>query len=289
MPEEVVEQKPPETPPETPAEPLDERGVPYKNRVAELERKLQEEKDEKLRYMQVLGQQRTQQPQPQPSYQQTASNADDELFNDPEYLQVEAGMTEDSKRFVRTGLKRIGERIAERVAERVGYKFLSNAQVQNDLSADVEIQKEAQAQYQALFTNPLWARADDVLKQQQAVTAAKAVVNARRLAAAQKTQADKQNFDANRDMAGAANLPRTGGGQPQPTGDEKKKFIESFIANEENIATFRHMDRHFDPNTELGKKRLLETAEEAWLGRGGQFWGGKTKAAINALKEQLNG
>src|SRR3990167_4985837 len=58
-------------PPEPPAEPLDESGVPYKNRVAEWQRKAQEAETRAQQlaqvneqYMAALGQQRAAQPAP---------------------------------------------------------------------------------------------------------------------------------------------------------------------------------------------------------------------------------
>jgi len=272
MPEEpnapVVETPPPETPPAIDA--VDESGVPYKNRAAEFERKFKEQEELNRQYQIALGAQQRQQAPVAPV---AVSDDLDEL---------EKQFDEPTRKYIDRKIRKV----AAEVAEQTGYKFVSQAGVQNELQSDPEIMQEAQRQYQALATNPLWRSADDVLKQEKAVDAAKAVVFARRAAKGKETQTEEARVAAERALANGASLPGTRGAPPQqPT--NREEAIKAFMANPEKQAMFEKMSG-VDPNTEAGKRRFRRAAEIDFDTHPSEYWGGKTRVAINVMQEEGN-
>ncbi len=270
---------PPNPPP--PQEALDESGVPWKNRVAEWERKAKEQEALNEQYRIALG---AQQPRQAPSAPVVLD--DDELFNDQEYLAVEQGFTPDVQKLIRTGLKRIGGRIADRAAKRTGYEFVSQAGVQNEMQ-DSEVAQEARQQYAALANNPLWSQVPDVLKQEHAVAMAGKIVNARRVSKGQTTQTEEARVAAERALAGGASLPNSRGGAPPAQPKSREEYVKQFISDPQNIADFRTAyGRALDPNSEKGQKAFREAAEIAYdVGPKG-MWGGKTAVATRILEEE---
>lgn len=261
------------SPPEPPAPPqdaLDPDGVPWKNRVSEWQRKAQEAEALVENYKVALGAQ-TQQRQTAPPAP-VPDNLDE----------LEKQFDEPTRRYIDQKIRRV----AQEVAEQTGYKFVSQAGVQNELQADPEIAQEAQKQYQALATNPLWARADDVLKQEHAVTAAKAVVNARRMSKGRETQTEEARREAERALANGASLPGTRGASP-PQPKTKEEYIKTFMADAQNVADFRTAyGRKLDPFSAEGQKAFREAAEIAYdVGPKG-MWGGKTAVATRILEEE---
>lgn len=272
MPDEpvVAVETPPVAPPPEPAVALDPTGVPWENRVAEWKRKAETEAGLNEQYKVALGQLQQQRQVTPPA---PVTDDLDELgkqFDEP------------TKKYV-TGLI---QREARKIAEETGYKFVSQAAVQNELQADPEIMAEARSQYAALNTNPLWARADDVLKQEHAVAAAKNVVLGRRNGKATQTQTKEAQFAAERGMAAAAGVPRTAGSPPPPE-TSKEQFVKDFMADPESRDAFSMAyGRHLNPDSPEGQKAFKEAAEIAYNeGRGGGFWGGKARVAINILGE----
>lgn len=275
MPDETVVQTTETPPPETPPTPeaTDSNGVPWKNRVAEWERKAKEAEALNEQYKVALGQltqQRQAAPNPAP------------VTDDLEELGKQ--FDEPTKKFV-VGMI---QREARKIAEETGYKFVSQANVQTELQADPEILKEAQSQYAALATNPLWRNADDVLKQEKAVDAAKAVVLARRMAAGKQTQTEQARQQAERELAAGGNLPGTRG-SPTQQPKSKEEYIKTFMADQQNIADFRTAyGRRLDPFSPEGQKAFREAAEIAYNTGPAGMWGGKSAVAMRVLREEEN-
>ena len=152
-------------------EALDPRGVPYKNTVAELERKLNEAAAINQQYQTVLGErQAQQQTQPQPVAQPVKTGDDDIL-----------GQYSDQDR---KAIEIIARKVANEAAEQTGYRFMQQATLQNDLADNTELMEEARKQYGLFKQNQYWAKQDDLLIQDRAVAEAKNVLLAKKSAAA---------------------------------------------------------------------------------------------------------
>jgi len=221
----------------TVTEAVDERGVPYKNLVAELERKLGEAAEQNTKYQQALGYyaQQYQAPAPQPA---------------PVAEDVEARFDEPTKKFV--------TQVAAREAKRIAYELVTQANAQQNIGNDQEIQQEATRWYQALKVNPLYSTDSDIKVWDRAVAEARVSVLGRRMEAASKATAAATV----RDAAAATQLPPTRGNN-EPSATDRDKFIAEFIKDDENRRMVRKLDR-VDPDSEEGQRLLKETAELNW-------------------------
>lgn len=249
---------PVEDAPQPEAESLDDRGVPLKNRIAELERKLGEKDSTLQQYQQLLGQFATQAKPP----------VDTATASDP----LESQFDETTRKYVEA----VAERKARKIAEETGYKMMSQAVRQTTLSEDSELLKEAQSQYQQLKSNPIWSNADDNLIQEHAVAQAKSVVTERRRV---NPAAPGQPVPRN----SRPSLPRTGpiNYDTAPVVNEKEKYINDFIKQPEYRSLIRKgLTEHgrLDPDSPLGQKVLKELAEDEWT-NGSRLTGSVAMAA----------
>ena len=158
---------PPEPIPAPPPESLDDRGVPWKNTVAELNRKLAESEsarqqvtDLNQQYQVALGQQKN----PAPAAPAPTSDLS-EKFDDvtTQYIQQEA------------------RKIANEEATKVAYGMARGAELAKVLE-DPDIRTEAVSEYNALKANPMYVGKDDMELQYLATNSARATVAERRLA-----------------------------------------------------------------------------------------------------------
>ena len=156
----VVEPTLPPEPTPPPPEPLDDRGVPYKNTVAELNRKLAESEsarqqvaDLNQQYQVALGQKKSTEPAP--------TNDLSDKFDD-------------------ATLKMVDER-AEQKARTIAYEMARGAELAKVLE-DPDIRTEAVSEYNALKANPMYVGKDDMELQYLATNSARATVAERRLA-----------------------------------------------------------------------------------------------------------
>ncbi|KKL61164.1 hypothetical protein LCGC14_2198020, partial [marine sediment metagenome] len=108
-----------------PAEPLDARGVPYKNTVAELERKLSEAAAINQQYQTVLGERQAQQ-QAQAVATPVKPSGDDDVL---------AQYSDQDKQAIRI----LAKQVANEAAEQTGYRFMQQATLQNDLADNTEL------------------------------------------------------------------------------------------------------------------------------------------------------
>lgn len=225
--------EPPAFPP-VPPEPLDERGVPYKNRIAEYERKLSEQQALNQQYQQVLGQYM----QPQPAA--PAAKPDVRQKFDAETLE-----------FVRS--------VADEIAEQKARQFILRQQVQEQL-ADVDVVNEARPIYARLRTGA-WATMPDELVQERALSEARLNLELKRAKAAQTAQTQQQMSQANRAPAAAASLPPTMGGTATPTQDTQ--FVRDFLASPERRKQFRQFYPQLDLNSAEGQQKFRKIALNA--------------------------
>lgn len=225
------------TPPVVPTEPLDDRGVPLKNRIAELERKLQEAvtntqtvSQQNEQYQRELGRLLTTQQQPQQA---------------PDVL---AQFDEPSKQMV--------EKIAQQVAERVAYSFVNRAQVNQELNSNQEIRKLAEQHFQTMQQNPYYARQSREALEEIAVLKAKVDYQA--------LQAKASSGQPGTPPANNTGLPSTGD-NPQPTSNDKDKYIREYIADPVNRKMLQQMWK-INPDSPEGQAKLRSVAETAWGG-----------------------
>ena len=152
-----------------PVEPLDARGVPYKNTVAELERKLSESASLNQQYQTVLGERQAQQ-QAQAVAAPVKPSGDDDVLSQ---------YSDQDKQAIRI----LAKQVAKEEAEQTGYRFMQQATLQNDLADNTELMEEARKQYGLFKQNQYWAKQDDLLIQDRAVAEAKNVLLAKKSAA----------------------------------------------------------------------------------------------------------
>ncbi len=229
-------------------EALDPRGVPYKNTVAELERKLKEQGELNTQYQTVLGQyQAQQQTQPQPVAQPVKTGDDDIL-----------GQYSDQDR---KAIELIARKVANEAAEQTGYRFMQQATVQNDLADNTELMEEARKQYGLFKQNQYWAKQDDLLIQDRAVAEAKNVLLAKKSAAANQQAVT----DANRAAAQGATLPNTSGQSAVvETKEDREAWINKWQQQWENVAMMKKFHRGVEQGSPEWLKLFREYAEEAW-------------------------
>ena len=232
----VPPQDPPPAPPPETIEAVDERGVPYKNVAAEMQRKLQEVEQQKQALLDAI--QASRQPVP----------ADPPKTGIQEILKQYK--PEDQAALMGLFNEAVAE--AERRARTVGYTMMTEVGVQTELQKDPEVLKEAQAAYQRLKAHPAFSGSSDLQLQYTALQEAKAAVAARR--------------PAGGGLPPPVNLPgNRGGGAPPPSGDPKEKFVKDWMADSENRAVFQSMYRgKFTLESEAGQKALKEAAEIAY-------------------------
>lgn len=254
---------PPETPPAEEA--LDPTGVPWKNRVAEAQRKAEEAEarrqevaQENERYRQELGRVRTQ-PQPPAEAARTAKTLDE----------MEGTFDAPTRQYLQE-LRKHFETVAKQTAEQTGYGLMTDVSHTTVLQQDAELLEETKRQMALLNNNPLWVNADDRLKRDRAIEGAKAVLNAKRAA---KPPAPT--------TPPPGNLPPTHRGAPQPTPDDKQAFLAEWKAEPENVKMFNMFYRGTDINSPEGQKLYNTVAEEAW---NGTIFTGAVATAAKALK-----
>jgi hypothetical protein len=232
-----------------PAEPLDARGIPFKNTVAELERKLKEKEELNTQYQTVLGQYQAQQQQAQTQTQavtQPAKTGDDDILG--QYSEQD-----------RKAIEIIAARVARTEAEKTGYRFVQQAAHQNALADNTELMEEARKQYSAFKQNQVWAQVDDILVQDRAIAEAEKVLLAKKNVAASQQAVT----DANRQGAAGANLPNTSG-QSVETPEDKEAWVKKWMQQWENISMFKKFERGVDINSPEGQKLFKGYADEAW-------------------------
>ena len=231
----------------TPAEPVDARGVPFKNTVAELERKLNEAAAINAQYQTVLGErQAQQQAQAQPAPVKTV---DDDVLN--QYSDQD-----------RKAIEIIARKVANEAAEQTGYRFMQQATLQNDLADNTELMEEARKQYGLFKQNQYWAKQDDLLIQDRAVAEAKNVLLAKKSVTANQQAVT----DANRAAAQGATLPNTSGQSAVvETKEDREAWINKWKEQWENIAMMKKFHRGVEQNSPEWIKLFQEYAEEAWL------------------------
>ena len=137
-----------------PIEPVDENGVPWKNRVAEWQRKTEEAEarakenaDLVAQYKVVLGQQRT---NPPPTERAAINRSLDEMEKTfpPE--------TQEYLRALRTWV----QEEAKKTSEQTGYGLMTDVSHTTALQQDAELLEETKRQMAMLNNHPLWAAAD---------------------------------------------------------------------------------------------------------------------------------
>lgn len=238
----VVETPPASVTPEPPIppEPVDEAGVPYKNRLAEMNRKLEEERQRNIQYQIALGQQHAP-AQPPP----TQRRRPQEMF-DEETL---------------TGINLLVEQKANEIMQK--------AQISQQLN-DPELNNIAQQEYAILASNSIYADWPDIAKQNLAVTRAEnKLLRTRQQATAQQTSQQALAAAAQAQASGAS-LPGTGGGGPQPA-DDKARFIKKFMEDPYQKQNFQSMYRGIDINSKEAQERMQRVAETAWKSRNNFF------------------
>ena len=221
-----------------PPEPLDERGVPYKNRVAEYERKLSEAAERQEKYENLLGQMAAQQRQAAPP-----SPAPQTLFDD------------ETQRFV--------DERSRKIAQEVAYAMLSRAQLVQEAN-DPEIQKEAKAEFQAISQNPAYATWTQDQREVLAVKNAKIAVLGKRLEAGKQQGTQQALQDAAAAQAAGATLPGTSLAD-KSKGQDKETYIKAFVADPDERNRVRKMYK-LDPDSQQGQEKLRRVAEFAWRG-----------------------
>lgn len=253
MPEPEVTPTPtpqPATPtPPSPAPPpdaVDEHGVPWKNRVAEAQRKLQEQIDLNTQYQQALGRfQQTAQPQTTPTQGKYTYELNGEKY------ELDAPTA------------KIVEKIAEEVANRTAHSFVGRAQMQQEAS-DPEILNEARTIYQnEVLQSPFMAQWNDDARQGWAIKEAQVrVLNRKSQAASQQSSSQALQAAASA-QAQAASLPSTQAGGSSNT--DKETYIRNFIADPASRAYLKSM-HELDPDSPEGQEKLKVVAEYAWKG-----------------------
>ena len=204
------------TPPPEPApvvEPLDDRGVPYKNTVAELNRKLAESEsarqqvtDLNQQYQVALGQQKPAEPATSPS-------------------------SDLSDKFDDATLKMVDER-AEQKARTIAYEMARGAELAKVLE-DPDIRAEAVNEYNALKAHPMYVGKDDMELQYLATNSARATVAERRLANPPDPNAPPPVEPASRTAASVpATRPST---VPDNTADDPDRDFKTFWSDPERL------------------------------------------------------
>jgi len=236
---------PPETPPPPPpADAVDESGVPWKNRLAELGRKLDEERRLNQQYQQVLGQR---QAPAQPPAQPGKKNWE-EVF-DPTSL---------------AAVREMATEIANQEAKKVAFSMLARARVNQDIGEDPKLRELAQGEYAALTSDPYYSQHATEILEELAVSRARNKLSAQQHQAqtAQNQQAAVQA--ANQSLLGASTLPGTQRTEPG-TGQGKDDYIKKFMADPDQHKFLKSMYQ-LDPLSPEGQKKLREVAEQGWKG-----------------------
>ncbi|MDP2734712.1 MAG: hypothetical protein Q8P12_00735 [bacterium] len=258
----------PEAPPEPqpPSEALDETGVPYKNRVAELQRRLEAEQGLNQRYQQALGQERR--PQAPPPATQSGAY----------FLEVNGQKHEFDAASVA-----LVRKLAEEIADQKANSIVGRAQLSNEVS-DTEVRAEAENIYRnEVLSNQFYASWNDDAKQAIAIKEARARVFQKRYEAAKKGTLSKAQAEAAQVQAAGASLPGTSG-TASPSQTSKEQYIKEFIKENQTdpgkVKIFRSFYQGLDPLSAEGIEKLKRSAEMAY---GGLEFGGKTGAAIEHL------
>jgi len=214
---------------------LDATGVPYKNRIAEYERKLAEAAQLNQQYQQVLGQ-----------------------YSQPLAVQ----RPDPASKFDAETIAFVREE-ARKIAAETGHKMMTRMDAQEQLR-DPELFAEADKVFRTLKSNPLWSTVDEVLLTQHAVESAKATLNARKLQAATQNAGNAALTAANRAQAPVGGLPPTTGGGPIPTQDSQ--FVRDFMSNPESRGMFKKMFPQLSLDSPEGQAKLrkIATREEGY-------------------------
>lgn len=222
-----------------PVEPVDESGVPFKNRIAELTRKLGEEAQERQRveaqnllYQQQLGQYVAQ--------QRPVTPATDDL---------EGKFDEETRKFV--------AKVARQQAEEVGYSLIGRARTQQDISNDT-IRQLAQAEFAALGNDPYYAAMPEQAREVIAVERAKYKYLEQTSKTTSQQNAQTVVNDANRAMAGAGNLPSTQGNETVLS--DRETSIKRWMDNPVNKDFFKRF-HGIDADSAEGKILYRKDAE----------------------------
>jgi hypothetical protein len=270
MADEIPATVPTETPPPpSPADAVDESGVPWKNRLAELGRKLDVERREleaqrqlNLQYQQVLGQRQGQPPAPVPTEKKNWS----EVF-DPDAL---AAVKE----------------LATEQARQVAFSMLARARVNQEIGEDPKVRELAQQQYAALVADPYYGQHSVEILEELAVARARNLLTdqQRKATTAQNQQTAVQQ--ANQSLLGATSLPsttRTDGSTPSQTQEE---FVKKWIADPNNRDDCQRLWR-VSPDSPEGQKHLRGAAE--WAFKNNAVPGNLTKAIKMVAEFQAKG
>ncbi len=254
MADEVIQAPPIETP-SPPPEPMDETGVPYKNRVAEMNRKLEDANRLNQEYQLQLGRLMAQ--------QQVPPKVDEPLedkFDDVTRKYVEA--------------------TAQKVAEQVAHRFISQAQVSQTVNADPELLNIAKEEYGQLKANPYYSNLRDDQLQAFAVASAESKLLKKRGSTQQDANRAAALRDAAKLQAEGASLPDTGSSLPSGSVN-KEEFIKKFKANDDQRAMVQSY-WEVDPDSMEGQLHLQRAAEKAFSG--GQFQSSKI---VNEVMRQI--
>lgn len=232
------------TPPAPPAEPVDDRGVPLKNVIAELSRKLEDQQKMNTEYQRLLGQYSQQQTQPKPV------QGDD----------LEGQFDETTRKYVRS----VAQQIAREEAKQIAYSMVTRAQLTQEIQSDPEIQKVANDEFNILAQNPLFANLPQEAKEAMAIANAKAKVMGQRYEAARKGNSQTAMQQAAAAQAAGASIPGT-----QATGlsssTDRETYIKEFINDPMQREYLRKMWK-LDPDSPEGQAKLKRTAEFGWKG-----------------------
>lgn len=267
-PEMPIQTTPVETPlappPAPPAiEAVDDQGVPWKNRAAEAQRKLQEQISLNTQYQTALG--RMQQPAPQPTQGKYTYEVNGEKY------ELDAPTA------------KIVERIAEDVANRTAHSFVGRAQMQQEAS-DPEILNEARAIYQnEVSQSPFMAQWHDDAKQGWAIQAAQVRILKRKSQVASQQSSAQALQTAASAQAQAASLPGTTPSSQTPNSHDE--YIREYVKEWTTDPGKRKFVRGFcgtSPDSSEGLAWIKGAAEQAY--RGVEFTG-KTGAAIEHLTQ----
>lgn len=280
MPDELIptETPPVETPPEEtppvetpPPDPnvYDERGVPYKNVAAEMQRKYAEALERERQYQQRLGAQYQQAQQPPPQPTQTEDELETFVSQfDPNVQKALRGMAQV--------LESRAEKKARTVARAEGYDLIAQL-THNQEVQDPAMLEEARRQRAILDSNPLWANAPETLRNDRAIAEAKLIMKSKAPAPV-----------AARPVA-AAPPPAMPGTRPAAPAQQntREAFITKWVSDPNNIEPIRKLyGKKFDEKDPKIQKMLRASAEEI-LDKGElSFWGGGVKSAAEAILSQ---
>jgi len=176
-------------------------------------------------------------------------------------------------------VRTVAEQIAREQATHIKHQTLTEMRLQQELAADAELLPEARNQYALLGNDPMWAGANDTLKQQFALSQAKSTLLDKRMKAQVATQTQAATFAASRNQAAASSLPGTGGAPL--LGTDKESYIKNWMSDPTNVRMFRSFERGVDPNSPEGLAKFRSYAENAWTPT---VFGGSVAAAMNHIE-----